>query len=403
VTAAGGAALLTGAGPAAIAILRLTGPGVQDFAARHLRWARPLPQPLPAVGRVRRATLVDADGAPLDDVLVAVHAPLPNADVRLHLHGNPVLVQRCRALAAACGLAEGAVPCASADGVVSAPGLWPVQDALAAAVAAVMPQVLTLRGVLWVLDQERRLRAVLDECVRALAAGGAAAAPAVRTRLAAIAARADAVGRFTQPLRVALVGPPNAGKSTLLNTLADQPVALVSPRPGTTRDWLEVDAELDGYPVTWIDTAGLRVTDDALEAAGVERSRRALATAAVTVAVLDGTDAATTARFIGTYPDLEPAVVALNKADLGTMAVASEDLPGKWRPVVIRISALAGHGLAELCRHVLTASRTFDPDESEPVAIGADVAAVLRSAADDENHNAISERILRLIAPSAAR
>ncbi len=402
-TAAGGAALLTGAGPAAIAVLRLTGPGVQDFAARHLQWAQPPSQPLPAAGRVRRATLVDADGAPLDDVLVAVHAPLPNADVRVHLHGNPVLVQQCRALAAACGLADRTAARASADGAVSAPGLWPARDALAAAVAAVLPQVLTLRGVLWVLDQERRLRAVLDECVRGLAAGGAAAAPAVRARLAAIATRADAVARFTRPLRVALVGPPNAGKSTLLNTLADQPVALVSPHPGTTRDWLEVEAELDGYPVTWIDTAGLRATDDALEAAGVERSHRAIATAAVTVAVLDGTDAVTTVQFIRTYPDLAPAVVAINKGDLETAAVARDDLPGGWRPVAIRISALARHGLAELGHRVLTAGRTSDPDESEPAAIGADVATALRSAAGDEDHNAISEKILRLIAPSAER
>jgi len=397
----GGTALLTGAGPAAIAIVRLTGPGVQEFVARHLRWAQPATRPLPAPGQVRRATLVDEDGAPLDDVLVAVHATGPHADLRVHLHGNPVLVQRCRELAAACDLVEYPPRHAAADGLgppgSSGPPLWPGQDLLAAAVAAELPHVLTFRGVLWVLDQERRLRAVLQECVRSLAADGPVAVPSVRARLTAIAARTGDVTRFTQSLRVALVGPPNAGKSTLLNALADRPIALVSPHPGTTRDWLEVDTEWDGYPLTWIDTAGLRATDDAMEAAGVERTRRALASAAATVIVLDATDPGAAAEFIRTYSALRPAVVALNKSDLGPATVGPQALPAGWRPVAIETSARTGAGLSELRQRVLAAVGCLAPEPLDPAPIGSEVSATLRSAAVEVGPKTISEIILRLI------
>ena len=72
---------------------------------------------------------------------------------------------------------------------------------------------------------------------------------------------------------VAIAGPPNVGKSTLMNQLARREVAIVSPHAGTTRDVIEVQLDLDGYPVTVIDTAGIRETDDPVEQEGVRRAR----------------------------------------------------------------------------------------------------------------------------------
>ena len=72
---------------------------------------------------------------------------------------------------------------------------------------------------------------------------------------------------------VAIAGPPNVGKSTLMNRLARREVAIVSPHAGTTRDIIEVQLDLDGYPVTVIDTAGIRETDDPVEQEGVRRAR----------------------------------------------------------------------------------------------------------------------------------
>ena len=79
--------------------------------------------------------------------------------------------------------------------------------------------------------------------------------------------------RLRDGLVVAIAGPPNVGKSTLMNYLARREVAIVSPHAGTTRDIIEVQLDLDGYPVTVIDTAGIRETDDPVEQEGVRRAR----------------------------------------------------------------------------------------------------------------------------------
>jgi tRNA modification GTPase len=92
-------------------------------------------------------------------------------------------------------------------------------------------------------------------------------------------------------LRVAIVGPPNAGKSTLLNMLARRPAAIVSPQAGTTRDVIEVSLDIDGIPVVLSDTAGLRGnTDDAVEIEGMRRAREAATASDVTLFVQDASD-----------------------------------------------------------------------------------------------------------------
>ena len=115
-------------------------------------------------------------------------------------------------------------------------------------------------------------------------------------------------------LRLTIIGPPNAGKSSLINALAQRPVAIVSDIPGTTRDVVEARLDLGGYLLTVADTAGVRATTDAIEAEGV---RRALSHAAggMTLLLLDGSAGDPRAGLPDDLP--EPDLTVWNKADLG--------------------------------------------------------------------------------------
>src|SRR5262249_21837348 len=97
--------------------------------------------------------------------------------------------------------------------------------------------------------------------------------------------------RLRAGLVVAIAGPPNAGKSSLMNRIAQREAAIVTPVPGTTRDVIEVHLDLDGYPVTVLDTAGIRETDDPVEQEGVRRARARATAADLVLWVVDASRA----------------------------------------------------------------------------------------------------------------
>jgi tRNA modification GTPase len=132
------------------------------------------------------------------------------------------------------------------------------------------------------------------------------------------AAEAGQGERLREGLRVAIAGPPNAGKSTLFNRLARREAAIVSPFPGTTRDVLELHLDLSGYPVTVLDTAGIRATDDPIEQEGVRRATDQAANADLTLWVLDATTivAGTGRRDEIVLPPVTTVWVVVNKMDL---------------------------------------------------------------------------------------
>lgn len=166
------------------------------------------------------------------------------------------------------------------------------------------------------------------------------ARPVVNDMLAAITRHLDGARRgerLRDGLQVVLAGPPNAGKSSLLNALADRDVAIVSQEPGTTRDVIEVHLDLGGYPVTLIDTAGLRESAGEVEREGMRRTVVRARDADLVLWLVDATSPQ--------WPlpnDLEAAearaVVVLNKIDLKQPTRASGD-------DVIAISAKTGAGL----------------------------------------------------------
>jgi tRNA modification GTPase len=125
---------------------------------------------------------------------------------------------------------------------------------------------------------------------------------------------------------LAIVGPPNAGKSSLLNALLGEERAIVSEIAGTTRDVIEESFAIDGVPVRVLDTAGLRASDDTIERIGIDRARRALGAAAVALVVVDGSRALDAdARDVLRATRDRERVLLFNKRDLGTTGFDARD------------------------------------------------------------------------------
>ena len=159
-----------------------------------------------------------------------------------------------------------------------------------------------------------------------------------------------------QGLQVALVGRPNVGKSSLLNRLSRRERAIVTDLPGTTRDVLESEIVLEGVPITLVDTAGIRATQDALEQLGIDRSHQALAAADVAVLVFDLSLGWTAddAALLAQIPDDLPRLLVGNKADLQPASMAaslSNEVDGTTPDVML--SALTGQGEEALIEAVL--------------------------------------------------
>jgi tRNA modification GTPase len=284
-------ALSSGALPAAIGIVRLSGPKAGD--ALQALVGR-LPQPRTAVlVRVRDPE----SGAAIDQAL-ALWFPAPSSETgenmaELQLHGGRAVVA---AVFAALGRMDGirlAEPGeftrrALANGHMDLPAVEALADLIAAETEQQRGQAigqmmggLSRRAEAWrrqIISAQARIEAAIDfsdegDVSEDVAAASLKEVAGLRAELDAVLAEAQRGERVRDGIVVAIAGPPNAGKSSLMNAIAQRDVAIVSPIAGTTRDVIEVHLDLQGFPVTIIDTAGIHDSSEPIEQEGIRRSR----------------------------------------------------------------------------------------------------------------------------------
>lgn len=357
-------ALASGAGAAALAVIRLSGP---QTAATVLMLAGRMPAP-------RVATLCELrapdSGTPLDSALVLwfpAPASYSGEDVaEFHIHGGPAVQQGVLdALAGLPGLRlaepgeftrrafeNGKLDLTAAEGVA---------DLVVAQTAGQRRQALEQMagGLGRIYDRWRgelvavlaHLEADIDFPDEDLPDGVAAAVRPVLTRvrdeLASHLADAHRGERVRDGFRIAIIGAPNAGKSSLLNRLAQRDAAIVATTAGTTRDIVEVRMDIAGFAVTLADTAGLRDAGDEIEREGVRRARDAAEIADMRLAVVDATGWPHVDPAVGALID-DTTVLVLNKTDLISpqrVAAAANGTPG-WP--IQAVSALSGDGIEGL-------------------------------------------------------
>lgn len=413
------AAIATPPGPGGVGVIRVSGPRAYAIGAALFRPAHPIatngadtngaePQShLLVYGHI----MDPASGELVDEALtVFMRAPRTYTRedvVEIQAHGSPLTLRRILALALAAGarlarpgemtlraFLNGRIDLTQAEAVMDLVNagseaarrlaLRQLQGELSARTAAIRAAALAalvrIEASIDFPEEEvpppdpEELRALLTE-----AADGTA-------RLLAGVER----GRVEREgLRVALVGRPNVGKSSLLNTLLGVERAIVTPVAGTTRDTIEETARLRDIALHLVDTAGLTPSDDPIERLGVERSRAAAREAGALVFVLDGSEplapldhaAARELRDLLGEASV-PVILALNKSDLPA-ALAPDDVAGLWPGApVIRVSARSREGVAPLEEALARVALADGGQSADPLVASARHADALRRVAE---------------------
>ncbi|PZR88261.1 MAG: tRNA uridine-5-carboxymethylaminomethyl(34) synthesis GTPase MnmE [Stutzerimonas stutzeri] len=361
-------ALSSGAGRAGVAMVRVSGERVR-FAVETI--AGSVPEARKAAYRALR----DPEGAVIDHGLVLFFpapASFTGEDVaEFHIHGSRAVLSRLLSVLAALPglrLAEageftrrafeaGKLDLAAVEGLadlIDSETEWQRRQALRQMEGALGQAAEEWRSAL--IRAMVLLEAEIDFSDEG-DVGGPLIAEAVSGAQRVLDSLRVALGSFSAGERVregfvvVLAGPPNAGKSSLLNALARRDVAIVSPIAGTTRDAIEVRLDLGGIPVVLVDTAGLRESSDEIEAEGVRRARQRA----------DNADLVLRLR----PPDSEP-----ERKGSGTteIVVATKlDLGGSARPGEVGVSAITGAGLPELM--ALITSRLGKLGQGEPALV----------------------------------
>ena len=369
-------ALSSGRPPAAVGIIRVSGPNAHEAGYR-------LAGTLPAARSAALRTLRDSRGSVLDDALVLrFDGPASSTGediVEFQCHGGRAVVDAVlAALAELQGLRlaqsgeftrrafeNGRIDLTEAEGLA---------DLIEAETESQRKAALALA--------EGGLRRRVDEWQQRLLTLSARAEAAIdydeddvgvdmALALDAAALADDLAGWLDRPrveplkdgIRIVVAGPPNAGKSSLINAIAGQERAIVTDIPGTTRDHIEVPLSLSGIPILLTDTAGLRETDEPVERIGVDRTRTLVEAADVLLWLGEPSDAPDHPRLVRVHP----------RADLPERATPPEG--------TLAVSSLNGAGLEDLLQRATDLARSFVPAE-DAIALNRRQAAHIAEACD---------------------
>lgn len=333
--------VLTPEGRGAIAVVRVWGPQAIDVANRAFRPAQgaSLAESIP--GRLRFGRV----GADLGDEVVAVVVNASPPEVEIHCHGG----------SAALALVVSALEHEGAER--RQPVAWirhTSRSAVAAEADVDLMRAQTTHTAEMILEQAQgAFESEILGCLERLETDPRSCVESVESWLR----RAEVGLRLVSGWRVVLSGRPNVGKSRLLNALAGYERAIVAPTPGTTRDIVTVRTALDGWPVELADTAGLRSSDDLIEASGIALARARQEEADLILLVLDRSEPLTDSdrRLIASS---ERALIVANKCDL----------PAAWdadQAEALAVSAERGAGIEALGTAI---ARRLVPDSPPPGA-----------------------------------
>ncbi len=392
------AAVATPPGEGGIGIIRVSGPQAFPIAERIFQRARAPQHPLES-HRIYFGAIRDPQtGEVLDRALLltfrAPHSYTGEDVVEFSCHGSPLLLRRVLQLI----WREGARPAQPGEFTQRAFLNGKLDLAQAEAVADLIRARTEsqLRAALYLHEGalSRTVRQLSDTLLALLAQveatidfseeigeldrdAFATQLSELQTQLEQLLLRARSGRLLREGVRVAIVGRPNVGKSSLLNALLGEERAIVTPIPGTTRDLIEEAFQIQGVPIVVLDTAGLREGPDPVEQIGIERTHRAIEHADLLLVVCDLSEGLTEAdrAILATLPADKPRILVWNKADLVPFAPLPQVPPtsggnrlgmslpsehedssrGNHCLQAVRVSALTGEGLPALCEAILEA------------------------------------------------
>ena len=383
------AAIATGHSPTAIGIVRLSGEGCFALCDKVFRATNSRPFSEQPSHKMAFGEMLDGQGRVIDQGL-AVRFPGPHSytgedSAEFHCHGSPVVLRELLSALFAAGARQakageftqraflnGRLDLTQAEAVID---LIDAETAAAARNAAAQLDG-GLRRVLEpiqdaLLDVTSRFYAVVDypdEDIEDVQPEQVAEAlSSAEGQLTALLATCQRGKVLKSGVRTAIVGRPNAGKSSLLNALAGYERAIVTDIPGTTRDTVEESVLCGGVLLRLIDTAGIRDTEDIVEQKGVERSRQAITSADLVLAVVDGTEKPTGVGEIFRLAAECPHWIAVyTKRDLAPpyMVLASSPAPAAPPAASVSLSSVTGEGLDKLEKAVSSLFPAGDPKEA---------------------------------------